>query len=258
MDKNRVQSVERTFTIINALSQAPDGAPLSELTSVTALNKSTVHRLLNSLMMLGYVSQDGRTGRYQLTIKMFEVGSRVIDKLDVNVISRPYLEKLSAETGEAVHLVVRDGNDIVYIFKEDSGIGSSSVRMSSRVGLRSPMYCTAVGKSILAELPLDEVENIWKTSKIVKHTPNTITSFEDLKEQLKIIRDRGYAIDNEENELGVRCVGACLLDYSKNIAGAFSVSVPISRMDDNRLREISELVLKTRKDICSLLGFTLK
>jgi IclR family KDG regulon transcriptional repressor len=213
MHKNGVQSIERTFSIINELSQVPNGISLSKLATATALNKSTVHRLLSALIMLGYVTKDERTSRYMLTIKMFEIGSRVIDKLDINAVSKLYLEKLSIVTGEAVHLVVRDGNYIVYISKQDSG--SNSVRMSSRIGLRRPMYTTAVGKSILAELPSEEVEKIWQTSIIIKYTANTITSLAELKGQLDIIRKRGYAIDDEENELGVKCVGASLLDYSR-------------------------------------------
>ena len=254
MDKHGVQSIERAFSVINALSLAPAGTTLSELARMTGLNKSTVHRLLRSLIMMGYAAQDEGTGKYHLTIRMFEVGSRVVNKLDVSMVSKPYLVRLSEVTGEAVHLVVRDGSDIVYILKEDSG--SSSVRMSSRVGLRSPMYCTAVGKSILAELPPEEVDKIWASSRIVKYTPNTVTSLEELKEQLRTIRSRGYAIDDEENETGVRCVGACLRDYSRKIVGAFSVSGPITRMDDSRIGEIAELVLRTKKQICSSLGYS--
>ncbi len=252
MDKNSVQSVERTFSIIEALSQAPKGAFLSELSTATALNKTTVHRLLSSLIMMGYAAKDFDTGRYLLTIKMYEVGSRALRRLDMLTTAKPYLEKLSNVTGEAVHLVIRDGNDIVYIFKEDKG--NNSVRMSSRVGLRSPMYCTAVGKAILAELPEEEIESIWKTSDITPHTEKTITSFTLLKKQLKTIREKGYAVDDEENERGVRCVGASILDFSGVVAGAFSVSVPVSRMDDNRLKDIAELVTETKKEICSLMG----
>lgn len=252
MDNNGVQSVERTFSIIEALSHAPKGAFLGELSSEVYLSKSTVHRLLSSLIRMGYAAKDNETGKYYLTLKMFEVGGRIVDSLDVLSAARPYLEKLSDITGEAVHLVVRDGIDIVYIMKEDSG--NNSVRMSSRVGLRSPIYCTAVGKAFLAELSPAKVEDIWNSSNIVKRTNNTITELSELKRQLDIIRTNGYAVDDEENESGVRCVGASLLDFSGKVVGAFSVSVPISRMDDERLLSISELVLKTRRQICSQLG----
>ena len=256
MEKSTVQSVERTFDLIEALSQAPKGTGLSELSAATSLNKSTVHRLLGCLIQMGYVSQDENTAKYYLTIKMYEVGGRILNKLDMMTIARPYLEKLSDITGEAVHLVVRDGTDIVYIFKEDAG--SNSVRMASRVGLRSPMYCTAVGKAILADLPDKDVSVIWEKSPIAKHTENTITTFDELKAQLDVIRTKGYAFDDEENELEVRCIGASILDNTGKVIGAFSVTAPIGRMSSSRMPVISGLVLKTRKEICAELGFNLR
>ncbi len=250
MDKSGVQSVERTFAIIEALSKTEKGAMLGELSSATDLNKSTVHRLLNSLILMGYVSKTSENSRYFLTMKMFEVGSRIIRETNHLENSKPYLIKLSSETGEAVHMVVQDGKDIVYIFKVDSG--NNSVRMSSRVGMRSPMYCTAVGKAILAHLSDDEVDKIWNESKVVSRTKNTITALDELKRQLEMIRENGYAVDDEENESGVMCVGASIIDYADKVVGAFSVSVPMIRMDTNRLKSISALVLKTRSEICSL------
>ena len=252
MDKNGVQSVERTFDIIETLSQAPKGAYLSELASATGLNKTTVYRLLGSLIQLGYAAKDAETARYYLTVKMFEIGSRVVKKLDMLSIARPYLEKLSKITGEAVHLVVRDGNEIVYILKEDTG--NNSVRLLSRVGLRSPMYCTAVGKAILAGLPEADIDDIWNTSEITRRTRNTITDLDELKKQLGIIRKEGYAVDNEENELGIRCVAARIEDFSGRIAGAFSVSAPVARMDREKMAQIAALVLKARDEICSVMG----
>lgn len=252
MDKNGVQSVERTFSIVEALSQYPKGASLSELSAATSLNKTTVHRLLNSLITLGYASKDNTTGKYLLTFKMFEVGGRIVRKHDILSQARPYLEKLSNIAGEAVHLVVREGHEIVYVFKEDSG--DNTVRMSSRVGLRSPMYCTAVGKAIMAELPEAEVEEIWNSSVIEKHTNKTITTLTELKKQLSEIRTKGYAVDDEENEIGVRCVGASLCDPSGKVCGAFSVSVPVSRMDNKRLKAIADLVLQIKKEITLVTG----
>ncbi len=248
-----MQSVERTLSILEALSQAPAGVFLNELSSVTGLNKTTVHRLLGTLIQTGYVS--GKNGKYRLTVRLFEVGARVINRLDVLTAARSYLEMLSVVTGEAVHLVVRDGADIVYIFKADAG--QNSVQMSSRVGLRNPMYCTGVGKAILAALPEPEAEDVWLHSRIVRRTDNTITTFDRLKQQLAEVNVHGYAVDDEENELGVRCIAASVLDYAGKVAGAFSISAPSGRMDDARLVSIAPLVLDTREKICAALGKTL-
>jgi DNA-binding IclR family transcriptional regulator len=249
MDKNAVQSVERTFAIMEALSQVPDGICLNDLSKAVGLNKSTVHRLLSSLISLGYASKIKDTGEYILTMKMFEVGSKVSDRFDILKIARPYLQELSKVVGEAVHLVIRDGNDVIYIFKEDSG--NNSVCMSSRIGFRAPLYCTAVGKAIMSELPEEDVKHILETSSITQRTANTITSHSKMLEYLKVVKECGYAVDDEENEIGVRCVAACITSSSGKVLGAFSVSAPTGRMDNERLTHIADKVLKIKMDICS-------
>ena len=156
-EKSGVQSVERIFQLIEHLAAHPTGVSLQRLAEETGLAKSTVHRLLASLVGLGYVVQDEENGHYRLTLKMFELSSGIVDSMDIMGVAKAHLERLSQRTGEAVHLVIRDGRDIVYIYKTESG----PMRMSSRVGLRSPLYCTGVGKAILATLPGDELEDIW-------------------------------------------------------------------------------------------------
>ena len=148
-EKGGVQSVERIFQLIEHLAAHPTGVSLQTLAGETGLAKSTVHRLLASLVGLGYVVQDEENGHYRLTLKMFELSSGIVDSMDIMGVAKAHLERLSQRTGEAVHLVIRDGRDIVYIYKTESG----PMRMSSRVGLRSPLYCTGVGKAILATLP---------------------------------------------------------------------------------------------------------
>ena len=196
-EKGGVQSVERIFQLIEHLAVHPTGVSLQRLAEETGLAKSTVHRLLASLVGLGYVVQDEENGHYRLTLKMFELSSGIVDSMDIMGVAKAHLERLSQRTGEAVHLVIRDGRDIVYIYKTESG----PMRMSSRVGLRSPLYCTGVGKAILATLPGDELEDIWTHSNVQKLTDKTITDLEELRSQLVEVRANGYAIDDEENEL---------------------------------------------------------
>ena len=196
-EKSGVQSVERIFQLIEHLAAHPTGVSLQRLAEETGLAKSTVHRLLASLVGLGYVVQDEENGHYRLTLKMFELSSGIVDSMDIMGVAKAHLERLSQRTGEAVHLVIRDGRDIVYIYKTESG----PMRMSSRVGLRSPLYCTGVGKAILATLPGDELEDIWTHSNVQKLTDKTITDLEELRSQLVEVRANGYAIDDEENEL---------------------------------------------------------
>lgn len=176
-EKSGVQSVERIFQLIEHLAAHPTGVSLQRLAEETGLAKSTVHRLLASLVGLGYVVQDEENGHYRLTLKMFELSSGIVDSMDIMGVAKAHLERLSQRTGEAVHLVIRDGRDIVYIYKTESG----PMRMSSRVGLRSPLYCTGVGKAILATLPGDELEDIWTHSNVQKLTDKTITDLEELR-----------------------------------------------------------------------------
>ena len=165
-EKSGVQSVERIFQLIAHLAAHPTGVSLQRLAEEPGLAKSTVHRLLASLVGLGYVVQDEENGHYRLTLKMFELSRGIVDRMDIMGVAKAHLERLSQRTGEAVHLVIRDGRDIVYIYKTESG----PMRMSSRVGLRSPLYCTGVGKAILATLPGDELEDIWTHSNVQKLT----------------------------------------------------------------------------------------
>ena len=249
-EKGGVQSVERIFQLIEHLAAHPTGVSLQRLAEETGLAKSTVHRLLASLVGLGYVVQDEENGHYRLTLKMFELSSGIVDSMDIMGVAKAHLERLSQRTGEAVHLVIRDGRDIVYIYKTESG----PMRMSSRVGLRSPLYCTGVGKAILATLPGDELEDIWTHSNVQKLTDRTITDLEELRSQLVEVRANGYAIDDEENELGVRCVAVAIPGPDGRAESAFSISGLAPYMTPERIRRIATLALDARTDILADLG----
>lgn len=161
------------------------------------LAKSTTHRLLGSLVSLGYAAQDSETGKYRLTLKMFEISSGIVNSMDVMSVAKVHLERLAQRTGEAVHLVIRDAQDIVYIYKTESG----PMRMSSRVGLRSPLYCTGVGKAILATLTEEEVEDVWRHSNPQKLTGRTVTDLPALCAQLNEVRAAAMPLTMEKTSL---------------------------------------------------------
>lgn len=248
-----VQSIDRVLSIIEALSSAPRGMALTELAEITNLNKSTVHRMLATLSTWNYVAREADSGKYRLTMRLFEIGSRVIGGNNILSVARPFLEHLSDETNEAIHLVIHDNNEIVYLYKEDSS--NSVLRMSSRVGLRNPMYCTAVGKSILAALPEKTLANIWNASAIVRFTPKTITDYQQLLEECERIRAQGYAIDDEEHERGIRCVGVAIMDFSGKPIAAISVAAPVFRLDDDQVKRVAPLVIDAANSISRLLGY---
>ena len=249
-EEKGVQSVQRIFALLELLAASPRGAGLQKLAEGTGLAKSTVHRLLASLVQLGYVAQDPETSQYRLTLKLFELSSSAANQLDLMGIAKPHLDRLSATTGEAVHLVLRDDLDIVYIYKAESG----NLRMSSHVGLRAPLYCTGVGKAILSSLPAAEVQRIWNSSDRKKLTAHTITELPALERQLRAVRANGFAIDDEENELGIRCVALPIPGPDGRAQAAFSISSLVPHMSEERIAEIARISLETRAAILRDLG----
>lgn len=247
-----VQSVDRTLSILEVISEYSEGLGITEISSKIDLHKSTVHRLLATLIYKGYVVQDPETSKYMITLKLFEIGNKKIESIDILNISKPYLKELMDKTKEVIHLVIRDGSDIVYIDKVES---DNTIRMVSRIGKRSPIYCTSVGKAMLAFLPNDEVKKIWDGSKIEKLTEYTITDISDMKKELSLIRQRGFAIDEQENELGVRCIGAPVFNHKGEVEGAISISGPTIRVTKERVPEFADILIKHCKLISKELGY---
>lgn len=247
-----VQSIDRAMQLLEVLSQHVEGVGLLELSERVNLSKSTVHRLLSTLISNGYVKQHEGTGRYHLTMKMFILGSRPIEKLDVLKVSRPYLEKLRDLSGEVIHLVIMDGSEILYVDKVES---ENTVRMYSNIGKKGTLYSTSVGKAMLADLDDEEIRRIWNQIEITKKTDYTITDFPSFMEEIRDIREKGYAMDRQENELGVKCMGTSVLDYSSRPVAAFSISGPVQRMTDEKVEELSRHILDAKMGISQELGY---
>ena len=248
--KNPIQVAGRLFGVLEFLADA-GSAGLMEISAALDLNKTAVHRVLNSLIYMGYARQNAVNGRYEPTFKVVDIANRIMGKVDIVQIVRPYLRKLMEETGETVHFVERDGIDAVYIDKVESL--NNGIQMVSRIGSRIPLYCSGVGKAMVAEMYEWEVEEVWNNSEIVRLTPYTITDHNDFKSELEEIRERGYALDNEENETGVRCIACSLKEPMGGARHAFSISAPVSRMDNDRIRELAASVLKVRGEIAEKL-----
>ena len=235
-----VQSVDRSLTILELLSEYKEGLGITEVSGKIDLHKSTVHRLIGTLMYKGFVVQDTVTNKYKISLKLYELGVRRIADLDILNASKPYTKALMEKLNEVVHLVIRDNTDIIYIDKVEA---DNTIRMASTIGRRSPLYCTSVGKAIVAYLPESEVKDIWENSKIVKLTENTIIDFDKFKEELEVIRKTGVAVDEEENEIGVRCIGAPVFNNKGEVEGAISISGPAIRVTKDKIEEISKEVI---------------
>lgn len=249
-----VQSVDRTLDILEMVASFPQGISLSELAHATALHVSTAHRLVSVLVERGYIIKDTSTGKYRLTLRTFEIGSQASSIWSQMPSIRPILDGLASVSKEAVHLVERDDYKVTYLYKAEPF--QQMIYMSSHVGLRNPMYCTGVGKSIMALLSREQVREIWDREDIRAFTDTTITTFADMEKELSVIRSRGFAIDNEEHEPGVRCIAAAVRNWCGKPIGAVSISAPISRMEEKDVDQLVPLLIKATDDISRILGYS--
>jgi DNA-binding IclR family transcriptional regulator len=253
---NLVQTIERASSILDILGQNPQGISIRELSTKIKLPKGTTHRLLSSLSYFGYVRQDPRTRNYLLGLKLVELGQLLLGQLDLRKEAEPFLRDLAERTKETVHLVFLDRNEIVYIDKVETEQNSSGLKMASRVGLRNPAHSSAVGKVLLAHFPEEELKNFIKEKGLAKRTGNTIVDPAQLKEHLKSVRAQGYAIDDEENEKGIRCVAAPIYNEVGKTVAAISISGPAFRITKKMIQEsLKKEVMETALKVSQRLGF---
>ncbi len=252
MSQDVVQSVDRAFDIIEALRDGEVG--LIDLSKKASLNKSTVHRLLSTLIYRGYVNQNPENNKYKLTLKFLQIGSNVLNSLDIVDIAKPHIRKLAKQANEVVHLVLIEKDEVVYIDKIES---NNTIRMHSFIGKRIPIYCTAVGKAYMSCLSQDEFSQLWDSfeDKLIKFTHNTIVSKDNMSAEIINIKDNGFSVDNEENEEGVICVAAPIFSFDKRVKYAISISTPQMRIDENKIKTFGGLVKETAKEISKDLGY---
>jgi DNA-binding IclR family transcriptional regulator len=248
----KVQVLDRALAALAVLAKSSSDSSLADLCAALKLHKSTVHRLMMVLEQHRLVVKNPQTGRYRLGLRLYELGSRAIDGLDLRGRARPYLDRLQAEFGETVFLCILDEGQVFYVEKVES---QQSVRTACTVGSRAPAYCTAVGKAMLSELPDAEVSKVVGRWGLKPVTANTITTASALKAELKAVRARGYAIDDEEKEEGLRCVSAAVRGHSGKLFAAMSVSGPAFRMTKERIPEVGQAVMQAANELSAELGY---
>jgi IclR family transcriptional regulator, KDG regulon repressor len=224
---SNVQSLERALTLLNKLSEYPDGIQITRLSEQVGLTKSTIHRLLATLSSMNYVVKDEETDKYKLGLQVLFLSRNLLNNSDIVTVSKPFLEKLSQEVNETVHLCIEDRGEVVYIDKIES---TQTIRMYSRVGSRAPMYCTGVGKILLSDKNPDVFEEIVSKINFIPKTPSSITSKEQFIEEIEKVKSQGYALDNAENEIVLRCIAAPIFDHKGKIIASFSISGPSNRV----------------------------
>ena len=246
------ESVARAFAIIEYLAGCEDWVALRTLARDLGLVPATAYRFLATLRELGYVQQQPDDSRYQLTLKFAWVASRVLERTQLRRVAHPSMEHLTAVSNETTHLAVLEGREIVYIDKVDN---VQAVKMRSRIGTRGCIHSTAVGKSIVAFLPQGEREEMTAGLEFSRMTKNTIADAGRFSAHLAEIRRRGYAVDDEENEVGIRCVGVPVFDHAGRVAGAVSISGWTITMTPERLPQLASTLQDACQQISKELGY---
>lgn len=240
----------KVLSIFDLLDRSPDGLQLRAIAEQTKLNKSTTYRFLAHLEKDGYLVRES-SGAYLLGPRLVHLGSGSTYQSTIRRISRPILETLWHESGETVNLGVLAGRDVLYLDVLES---PHDFRLVSKIGMRRPMHCTGLGKAILAWQPAGLRDELLSNAKLQKLTPHSITRSAEMVAQLGRIRRLGYAVDNEEAELGARCVAAPVFDSSGLIVAGISVSGPVIRMSRSRTAEIAKAVKRAALKISRQLG----
>ncbi len=244
-----VSAVVRVFSVLERMSRERS-LGLEELSREIGLAKPTVYRFLQTLQELGYVRRDERD-KWAMTLRLFNVGSRALDHLDLYSAARPTAEGLSEDLGETVHMGVLEGDSAVYVLKIES---KYTIRMFSRVGRRIPLYCTAIGKVLLAHMPVEERQKLLAETKLVAFTPKTLTNRTALDAELERIRSEGFAHDDEEHEEGIRCIGSPIFDYTGCVVAAMSASWPRFRWDLGDEAQMAAKVKAAAARVSEILG----
>ena len=244
--------MDRALAIIDTLAGERQDFSLMELSGRLQLHKSTVHRLLMILERARFVDREPHTGRYRLGLRLFELGSLAIARFNIRERARRHLERLVFEVDETVHLCVLDAGEVLYVDKIEP---SRSVRMASRIGRRNFAHCSAVGKAMLAHLPEREVDEILKQHGLPRLTARTLVTPADLKAELQVTRERGYALDNEEGEEGVRCVAAAILGHNGHPLAALSISAPSFRLPMEKVPAVAVSVCSAARELSAESGY---
>jgi DNA-binding IclR family transcriptional regulator len=246
-----IAALQRGLKLLNLFSESPRGLTAKQVAASSRLPVSTVHRFLANLVTAGFLNRD-LEGTHHLGIACFAIGQAAAGQLDIRRLSLPYLRELNQQTRETIHLTVRHGISAVYVEKLDS---PEPLRIHSRLGASVPLYCTAVGKVMLAYMPSDEQDRVLSQLELKRLTPNTAGSLQELKAELFRVRKNGYASDLEEHELHIRCVAAPIWDHTGNVQSSVSITAPSLRMPVARLRQLAPLIQTAGLQISTELGY---
>jgi len=245
-----IQVIDRAMQLLDALAAEAEPVALKKISSTTGLHPSTAHRILNDLVQGRYVERVD-SGMYQLGMRLLELGSLVRGRLSVREAALEPMHQLHKLTGQTVNLSVQQGDEIVYVDRAWSE--RSGMQVVRAIGGRAPLHLTSTGKLFLSALEPRQVRSYVTRTGLAGSTKNSLTNFDGLDRELSLVRRHGYARDNEELEIGVRCIGAGIYDDSGKLIAGLSISAPAQRLQDGWVKQLVE----TAQGISEALGYEL-
>jgi IclR family KDG regulon transcriptional repressor len=249
-----IGSVQRAIDILDLFDRRTQELGVTDIARILNLPKSTIAGLILTLEYNNYLDQNTETRKYRLGFKLAERAGVFLDQFDLRRIALPVLEELRNSSNESVNLAIRDGEYVIYI---ERMLGDNTLGMRSEIGKRELIHSTALGKAILAQLPETEIKQFVSTYDFKPVTPRTITDPAAFLFEIKETKSRGFSIDNQENELGGRCVAAPIIDYLRRPVAAISMSVPIQRFPKEKTPEFGAMVSWAARKISAQLGANL-
>jgi DNA-binding IclR family transcriptional regulator len=247
-----VPAVERALTILETLVESKRGRTLPEIARLLKLPKSSAHCLLLTLERCGYLRRQRETRRYMFALKFFALANMALAGLELNEMAAPVLKTLMEQTRMTVHMAVLERDEAILIHKvEPPGL----LKLATWVGKRMDVHCTGTGKAILAHLPEEQLLYLMKERRMPRHNENTIISARKLREELETARKRGYAIDDEEDEVGLRCIGSPVFDHTGRVVAAVSISGTINQITSDNVPSLAEKVKQAAARISQRLGY---
>ena len=249
MNKYNVPALEKTITILELISDSKERFTVTELCTNLDMPKATVFTIMSTLEYYKMVVKDS-AGKFNIGPKLFQLGMTYASDYNVVELAKPHMQKLMESTGLTVHLGVLHENQIMYVAKEEP---NNFIKFSTYPGLKTQIHLSGLGKAIAAYLNEDEINQIVKDIGFPKATPNTITSMSKFKESLQEVRENGFSIEDEEGEIGVRCIAAPILNGRHETTTAISVASHISQLKPEQFKELGELVKTTAQDISKVI-----
>jgi DNA-binding IclR family transcriptional regulator len=246
-----VPSIERALTVLEFLAHSRRGFSISEMSRRLGIPKSSTHLILTTLERRGFLQKNTQTGRYCFGLQLVSLSRSALENLDLREEAKPFLQSLMRKTGLTVHLAVLERNEAVIIEKVEA---PGLLKLATWIGRRLDVNCTGVGKALIAFLPEDEFDRLIRAKSFARHNDRTIISISAMKRELAGVRQLGYAFDDEEDEVGLRCVGAPIFDANQKTVAAVSVAGTTSQIPVERVSALATTVKQAAEELSARLG----